>query len=449
MLDLLIRDGTIIDGQCAARGSLGVSGSRIVARFAQGVDLPAARRTIEAGDLFVLPGVVDPHVHFYGEGIGDYSRLAIAGGVTTFIGMMRGDADRRLNDVVADHVQDGRTASVADFSFHICLYDRDDTVAQLAALTAAGFRSFKMFLAYKRRGMMASEGFLFSAMMTIASLGGIALVHAEDGEFVDYLETAAIAAGKRDPEHYEPTRPPEAEAAAIEMVALAAQATGCPAYIVHVSSAAGLAALERARRRGVPLWAETCPQYILMNDDTLRRNGAMAHIAPPLRSPRDQAALGTALRTGAVNSIGSDHASYSREAKERGRDNIFAAPFGMPGAPTHWPGMFTWAQDNGVALPTLVRAMSETPARLFGLSPRKGTLLPGSDADMILVDPGARRVVDADAIWPNVCPSPLAGERLGGWPEITILRGSVAFDGKTIAVDPGYGELIPQTECSR
>ena len=169
--------------------------------------------------------------------------------------------------------------------------------------------------------------------------------------------------------------------------ALAAQATGCPAYVVHVSTEEGLAALERARRRGVPLWAETCPQYILLNDEALSRYGAAARIAPPLRQPRDQRALATALRTGAVNTLGSDHASYSREAKAQGGEDIFAAPFGMPGAPTHFPSMFTFAQDNGFDLSTVVRAMSDAPARLFGLQRRKGSLAPGTDADLIFVDP--------------------------------------------------------------
>jgi dihydropyrimidinase len=111
--------------------------------------------------------------------------------------------------------------------------------------------------------------------------------------------------------------------------------------------------------------------------------------------------------------------------------------------------MFTWAPDNGVALPTLVRAMSETPARLFGLAARKGTLLPGADADILLVDPTARRIVQADEVWPTVCPNPLAGECLGGWPEMTIRRGAIAFDGKTVVASPGSGELIPQLEGAR
>lgn len=448
MFDLLVRNGEIVDGQGCMRGSIGIAGSRIAARFADGVDLPPARQTIDAGDLMIAPGLIDPHVHFYGEGIGGYSRLAVMGGVTTFIGMIRGAPDEPLHQVVSRHVRDGEAQAVADFSFHVVLHDRDDVPEQIAALARQGFRSFKMFLAYKRRGMMVSERFLIEAMAEIHKVGGIALIHAENGELVDTLEQRAIAEGRRRPEDYAPTRPPEAEAAAIECVALAAQATGCATYIVHVSSEAGLASVQRARARGIPLWAETCPQYILLDDAVLRRHGPLARIAPPLRQPSDQKALGTALATGVVNTIGSDHASYSWAAKNEGRDDIFAAPFGMPGAPILWPSLFTWALDNDVALPVLVRAMSETPSWLFGLAPRKGTLMPGADADLILFDPSTRRPVDVAKAWPNVCPSPLADTPFAGWPQMTISRGAVVWRDGEILAAPGSGALIAQQEIS-
>jgi dihydropyrimidinase len=213
---------------------------------------------------------------------------------------------------------------------------------------------------------------------------------------------------------------------------------------VHVSSQAGLVAVSNARARGIPLWAETCPQYILMNDDTLRKHGALARIAPPLRQPTDQRALATALATGVINTVGSDHASYSPAAKAEGRDDIFAAPFGMPGAPIHWPSMFTWAVDTGVALPTLVRAMSQAPARMFGLAAGKGTLLPGADADIVLLDAKTRRKVDAAAVWPKVCPNPLADVAFAGWPQMTICRGVVVFRDGQVLAEPGRGEPIEQ-----
>ena len=443
MLDLLIRNGTIVDGQGAMAGSIGVSGQRIAARYAQGETLPPARETIDADGLMVLPGVVDPHVHFYGEGIGEYSRLAVRGGVTTFMGMIRGAPERPLADVVEDHRKAGLAEAVTDFAFHVVLYDREETIGQIASLAAQGCRSFKMFMAYKRRDMMVRDEFLFAAMHEIRRVGGIALVHAEHGEMIDYMEQRSIADGRVAAEYYEPSRPAEAEAAAIEIVALAAQATGCPAYIVHLSSTEGLAAIERARRRGVPIWAETCPQYLTMDDGDLRLHGAAAKIAPPLRSPADRRSLGTALMTGAVNTVGSDHASFSVEAKS-GDISIFAVPFGMSGAPTLWPAMFTWALDSDIPLSIVVRAMTEAPARLFGLAHRKGTLLPGADADVILIDPKLRQTVDMKAISPNVCPNPQAAVPLAGWPLVTLSRGEVVWRGGEVVGSPGRAQLIAQ-----
>ena len=447
MLDILIRGGTIVDGQCAAPGSLGILGSRIVAHYAPGVELPAAKETIDASDRLVLPGLIDPHVHFYGEGIGDYSRLAVMGGVTTFIGMIRGAPEEALSEVVARHISEGTAQTVTDFAFHLVLYDREEAIEQIAPLAAQGFQSYKMFLAYKRRGMMVRESFLLAAMDEIHRSGGIALVHAEDGEVIDWLERRAESAARRGPADYEPTRPAEVEASAIELVALCAQATGCPAYIVHLSSAAGLAAVARARGRGVPLWVETCPQYLLFNDATLRRHGAAAKFAPPLRTAADQRALGAALLTGTINTIGSDHASHTIAAKTAGKDDIFAAPFGMPGAPSLWPSLYSWAVEHAVPLPILVRAMATTPAQLFGLAHRKGSLRPGADADVILIDPAARRAVDTAQLSPGVAPGPLDGVSLAGWPELTISRGEIVWRDGQLTAEAGRGRLIHQKRC--
>lgn len=426
------------------KGSLGIAGSRIAARYAEGEAIPDARETIDVDGRLVMPGVVDPHVHFYGEGIGEYSRLAVRGGVTTFMGMIRGAPERPLAGVLEEVRAQGLSQAVTDFAFHTVLYDRPESVGQIAALAAQGYRSFKMFMAYKRRGMMISDAFLFEAMEEIARVGGIALIHAEHGELVDYLERTSIAAGKVAVEYYEPTRPPEAEAAAIEVVAMAAQATGCPAYIVHLSSNQGLAAVERARRRGVPIWAESCPQYLTMDNSALQVHGAAAKVAPPLRTPMDCRSLCCALLTGALNTLGSDHASFSAEAKASGKGDIFAAPFGMSGAPTLWPVMFTWALDSGFPLPVLVRAMSESPARLFGLSHRKGTLAPGADADVIVVDPQQRSTIDMSKVSQAVCPNPAASQPLAGWPQLTLSRGEVVWRDGEVQGKPGRAQFIPQ-----
>lgn len=448
MLTLLVRNATIVDGHSAFRGSLAVDAGKIVARIAEGGDLPRARKVIDAGDLLAMPGVVDPHVHFYGEGVAGFSELAAQGGVTTYIGMMRGPQAEPLAEVFERHRSEGEAGSLVDFSFHVCLYDRPDTLAQLPDLAAAGLRSYKLFLAYKARGMMASEGFLYAAFETIRRFGGVALIHAETGELIDRLESAAIAAGRFQPRDYAPTRPPQAEAAAIEMVGLAAEATGCDAYVVHVSSAEGLAALEAARLRGVPLWAETCPQYLLLEDASLEEFGPAARIGPPLRGATDRRALAAAVRTGAINTIGSDHASYSVEMKARGAANIFDAPMGMPVAPAMLPSLLTWASETGTPFSTVVRAVSETPARLFGLADRKGALNPGADADIILVDPDTRRSVAEIGAWSDVCPSPLEKRPFLGWPVTTISRGEIVWDDGRLQSGGGHGRFLRQGASS-
>ncbi len=446
MIDLLVRDGTIADGAGARPGSLAVDGGRVAAWLAPGETAPAARRTIDAGGRLVLPGIVDPHVHFYGEGLGELSRLAALGGVTTFFGFLRGRPDDRLADLLAEARQEGEAKAVVDFGAHLVLHERPAALRELPAAVAAGVRSFKLFLAYKRRGLMVSERFLLDAMAAIAAAGGVALVHAEDGELIDWLEARAEAAGRRGLDAYAPTRPALAEALAIHLAGACARVTGCPAYIVHLSSAAGLDAVEAARRDGAALAVETCPQYLLLDDAALREQGPLAKVAPPLRSPRDREALGAALAAGRIDTVGSDHASHPRAAKETGRQDIFAAPFGMPGAPTLWPAMFTWASERGVPLPVLVRAMAEAPARLLGVGDRKGHLRPGADADLIIVDLTARRAVDAEAFWPAAAPSPLAGRALAGWPDITIVRGRVVCQDGEVVAGAGSGRFVPQGE---
>lgn len=446
MIDLLIEGGTVVDGSGRFPASVAVDGGRIAALLAPSAEAPEARSHLEVRGCEILPGLVDPHVHFYGEGIGEFSRLAAIGGVTTFIGMVRGAPDEPLDNVVARYRDEGMAKSLVDFSFHVVLYEREGILAEIGPLAMEGMRSYKTFLAYRRRGMMVSERFLLEAMAEVRRHAGVVLVHCEDGDVIDFLERRAHDEGRRNPASYEPSRPPESEAVSVALACLCAQATGCPLYVVHLSSVAGLCAIEEARHRGACVWVETCPQYLLMDDSTLLEHGPIAKIAPPLRRPADRRALGAALATGAVNTVGSDHASHALSDKRDGANDIFAAPFGMPGSPTLWPSMYTWADEHRVPLPVLVRAMAQTPARLFGLGARKGHLRPGADADLVVIDPTQSRLVDAAALWPGTAPSPLAGRRLKGWPKLTLSRGEVIWADGEFRAAPGRAQFIKQGE---
>lgn len=355
---------------------------------------------------YVLPGLVDPHCHFntfshHVDDLKSLSRAALAGGVTTIIPFLipgggEGQPDT-LAEVLEHFIEVGRAHSVVDFSFHLALWPRWEAVDEIERCVELGCSSFKMFMALPRLGRMVPDDLLVDMMSKIAETRSLAMTHAENGLVTDYLEKRLTDAGKTHPTMLGASRPPEMEEEATFRAACLARVANADLYVVHVTCRGAMEAIRLVRERGWRVMGETCPQYLTLNEQAMADQGALAKVAPPLRSPDDQEALWEALQRGWISSLGSDHSAHAKSLKETGRENVFEGiPFGAAMIETMFRILYSEGVGQGrLSIERLVELTSRNPARTFGLYPRKGTLQPGADADILVVDPEGRHTVDS------------------------------------------------------
>ena len=305
----------------------------------------------------------------------------------------------------------------------------------------------------KRPGRMCADDYICQAMDLVSQGGGLMQLHCESGNIIEYLENKMIAEGHTHPTDFPTACPDWAEEEAINRAINMGTATRCPTYVVHLSTQLGLERIKQAHAKGQRIWTETCPQYLLLSDAEMARYGPLAKIGPPLRPDDgpDRDALWGGLEQGHTSIIASDHSPHPQELKKVGWDNIFvdpqgnSVPFGSPGVETIVSLMYS----EGVVkrqLPIwwLARVMSENPARIFGLYPRKGVIQVGSDADLLIWDPQGDRVVTAKDHQSNAGYSLFEGWQVSGRPWMTLLRGQVLLNQGILEQKPGYGEFL---EC--
>jgi dihydropyrimidinase len=453
-VDLVVRGGRIVTATDVFEAAVAVREGRIAAVGAE-ADLPPAGRVIDAGGRFVLPGLIDCHLHVGGE-YDDWetaARAAARTGLTTLLPFVTAEPGESLPRALARVREEAAARVMVDFGVHLILDHDPRLLEDLPAAVALGVSSFKLFMTYKKRpGRMVSDEFIARTMERLAALGGVCQLHCENGDVLAYLEDRAVAAGRVRPEDFPPTCPDWAEAEAVNRAVLLGRLTGCPVYVVHLSTKVGLDRIRQAQAEGQAVWAETCPQYLLLTDREMARLGPYAKIGPPLRPADgpDRAALWAGLGDGAIATLASDHAPRAPAAKEPGRRNIFAdaqgrpIPFGAPSLET----LTALAWSEGVAgrgLPAswLARVLAENPARIFGLYPRKGTVRPGADADLTIWDPAPEGAISAAGHLGIAGFTPYEGWPVRGRPWMTLLRGEVllAPDGE-VARPPGSGRFL-------
>ncbi len=449
--DIVITGGLIITSRAVVPGNIVIADEKVVA-IAPVAEMPSARRTISAQGKIIFPGIVDAHLHpVYSDRIATLSRAAAAGGVTTlipYIGAFKawgGAGDLRA--ALDQFIEEGETTSLLDFAVHLSL-NRDDLPHMAAIMDHAaerGVRSYKLFTAYKKRGMQLDDPEILAVMNEVIRVGGLLAAHCENGAIIEYLENRALAEGRTGPEHFAATHPDLSEAEALFRFLCLGRMAGCPLYLPHLSTRQSLDVLDLARSWAGPrIFAETCPHYLDLTDELMTVWGSRAKVTPPLRSPEHADFLWAALADGRLDVVGSDHAGHASAAKEPHFGDVFASPTGIPGGDLLLRVMY----DRGVArgrltLPHLARLLCENPARIFGLWPGKGSLDPGANADLVIWDPAAETHINGPAPVLKTDYTLYQGQTLVGRPDLVMRRGRVIAENGAVDDTQGPARYLP------
>jgi dihydropyrimidinase len=453
MIDVIIRGGTVVLPDTCRSLDIAVDAGHIVTLGATDA-MPRAKRIIDARGKYVLPGCIDPHVHIHWPFLAattadDYaiaSRAAAIGGTTTLIDFAHPKMGATPLERVAIRCNEAHNQAVIDYAFHCVLTEASSqTLGQMATLVKGGVTSFKLYMAYSRRGIMADDATMLTIMRQAAALGATVCVHAENGTVGDANEARFLAEGRMGAADFPRHKPNYIEAEAVSRALFWAGETGCQLYIVHLSTAEGVAAVRAAQRQGVRVVAETCPQYLLLDDRVYERSGEGHRFicSPPIRSITDSEALWQGIAQGVVSTVGTDHCAFTIAQKNRGIDNFVDVPNGLPGVETRLALLYSEGVCKGrITVNDLARICSYNVARVHGLFPQKGSLLPGSDADIVLLDPEAAWTVSADRMHMAVDWSPYEGWSLRGAPVMTISRGEVIVEQREFVGQSGWGTFV-------
>jgi len=452
---LLIRGGRIVTAVDDYLGDVLVEGSTISAIFAAGTAPALDARVLDATGKLVIPGGIDAHTHldmpFGGTTSADdfeSGTIAAAHGGTTsivdFAIQYKGQALREARDAWMKKA-DGKAA--IDYGFHMIITDLPDAVErEMDVLVREGVTSFKLFMAY-RGVLMLDDGSIFRAFLRTGENGGTICMHAENGDVIDVLVKRALAEGHTAPKWHALTRPPRAEAEATYRAICLAEMAGVPLYVVHLSAAEALEKIAEARDRGLPAHAETCPQYLFLSYENYEEpgfEGAKYVMSPPLRAKGNEEALWRGLRMNDLQAVSTDHCPFCmKEQKELGRSDFSKIPNGAPGIETRMSLLYDGGVvKNRISVNRFVELTSTSPAKIFGLFPKKGTIAPGSDADLVVFDPNRKITLSAKTLHQRVDYTPYEGRVVQGATDTVISRGEVIVENGTFKGKPGRGNFL-------
>jgi dihydropyrimidinase len=449
----LIKNGTIVTAVDQYRGDLLIEDEKIALIGSTLADIHADK-VVDATGKFVLPGGIDVHTHLdmpFGGATSadDFESGTIAaafGGTTSIVDFAIQYKGQTLHHAWETWLKKAEGKAVVDYGFHMIMTDlNDQTEQEMDALVRQGVSSFKLFMAY-RGVFMLDDGSIFKALLRTGKNGGTICMHAENGDVIDVLVQRALAEGKTAPKYHALTRPPRAEAEATHRAIALSEIADVPVYIVHLSSAEALEMVTEARDRGLPAYAETCPQYLFLSYDNYEEpdfGGAKYVMSPPLRDKAKQDLLWRGLKGNDLQCISTDHCPFCIKEKELGRNDFSKIPNGAPGIETRMSLVYDGGVRAGrISLNRFVELTSTSPAKIFGLFPRKGTIAPGSDADIVVFDPNRQITLAAKTLHMKVDYNPYEGRQVTGAADTVLSRGRMVIENGKFVGRPGSGAFL-------
>ncbi|MFF8916223.1 dihydropyrimidinase [Streptomyces sp. NPDC015032] len=459
MTRTLITGGLVITASDELHVDVLIDGGCVVAMATHDTHEWTADHIIDAAQKYVIPGGVDAHTHmempfggtFASDSFETGTRAAAWGGTTTIIDFAIQPKGGALGEGLDawNEKADGKCA--IDYAFHMIMSDvNESSLKEMDRLVSAGVSSFKLFTAYPGV-FLSDDGQILRAMQRAGSNGGLVMTHAENGLAIDVLVEQALARGERDPRYHGEVRKALLEAEATHRVIKLSQVASAPLYVVHVSAQEAVAELARARDEGLPVFGETCPQYLFLSTDNLAEpefEGAKYVCSTPLRPKEHQAALWRGLRGNDLQVVSTDHCPFCfKGQKDMGRGDFSKIPNGMPGVENRMDLLHQAVVDGHISRRRWIEIACAAPARMFGLYPKKGTIAPGADADIVIYDPHAEQIMSAETHHMNVDYSAYEGKQVTGRVETVLSRGFPVIDKRTYVGHAGHGAYLPRGIC--
>src|SRR5512132_4307004 len=457
-MSVLIKGGRVVTAADDYVGDVYAEGERITL-IGESLDVQADR-VIDATGKYVLPGGIDPQTHldmpFGGtvtiDDVESGQPSAAFGGTTCHVDFIIQPQGSTFAAAVDEWRTKANGKQVIDMGYHMAGTDLKEggTLRELASLPDEGIPSYKLFMAYKG-ALMVDDETLFRTMQVAAEPGALVMVHAENGDAIDVLVKDALAAGHTEPKYHALTRPPETEGEATNRAVQLARVAGSPLYVVHVSCRESVEPIARARDAGWNIHGETCTQYLFIDYTFLERpnfEGAKYVYTPPPRAKENQDVLWNAVRTDVLSAISTDHCAFRWDRQNTlGRDDFSKIPHGGPGIENRLHMIHEFGARAGrISLNRMVELLATSPAKLFGLYPRKGTIAVGSDADIVVFDPEKKVTISAANHHSRVDYNLYEGTEVTGSPEVVLLRGNVLVETDELVASPGIGQYVARAK---
>ena len=448
MFDLCIKNGHIVNHNHSLTGNIYVKGEKIAAITMGGADFEA-RETIDCTGKLVMPGFVDPHAHLndpgYTDGEDFYTGTcsAAAGGITTVMEHPLTDPLPSKKEILMDKNRIVGAKAVADYAlFGACTPDNYEDIGGMADTGAV---AFKGFLTSSPEMPRLSDWQVVQHMINLRGKGPLLPIHCENEEIIQGAVERLKKDGRTSPKDYCDSRPGIGEAEAIDRMCFFAERTGGKIHVVHCSIPVGIEIVESYKQKGVDVTVETCPHYLVFDQEDVERQGVYAICNPPIRNRADVELLWEKVLEGKVDFIGSDHAPYTFAEKEKGVGDVFETPAGLAGIQSGFLAFFSeGVKRRGMPLEQFAAMTSTNAAKRYGIFPKKGILAVGADADMVVIDPRGKSMVAKEQLFYKMKWTPYMGKELDGVIEKTILRGTTVYSAGRICVDPGFGRYVPR-----